>query len=218
MSPRSAFLPEGISEYLVAHAPEPDEVQRSLDEQTSDLGIVALMQIGPAQAAFMSILVATVAPRFAVEIGTFTGSSSLAIARALPDGGRLLCCDVSEEWTDIARSHWTRAGVDDRIDLVIAPATETLAALEADAAVDFAFIDADKTGYLGYYEALIERLSPRGLIAVDNTLWSGNVIDDSDQSEDTVALRAFNDAVAADPRVESVIVPIGDGVTLIRTR
>jgi caffeoyl-CoA O-methyltransferase len=218
MSPRSAFLSDDIAAYLSAHSPDPDDVQRSLIERTNALGAISAMQIGSDQAAFMSILVATIAPTFAVEIGTFTGYSSLTIARALPAGGRLLCCDVSEEWTSIAREHWQLADVDDRIDLVIAPANDTLANLDDGKAVDFAFIDADKTGYLGYFEALVGRLSERGVIAVDNTLWGGNVVNAKDDSDDTVALRAFNDHVAADERVESVIVPIGDGVTLVRLR
>ena len=159
-----------------------------------------------------------VRPLFAVEVGTFTGYSSLAIARALPEGGRLLCCDVSEEWTTVARRHWEAAGVADRIDLVIGPAADTLAGLPAELRVDFAFIDADKGGYLDYYEALVPRLSPHGLIAVDNVLWSGRVVDPDAEDADTVAIRAFNDHVAADPRVEAVMLSVGDGVTLIGQR
>ena len=162
------------------------------------------------------MLVAAVRPSFAVEVGTFTGFSSLAIARALPAGGRLLCCDVSTEWTDIARRHWAMAGVDDRIDLVVAPALETLRALPAEQHVDFAFLDADKTGYLAYYEELVPRLSPHALIAVDNVLWSGRVLDAGADDADTVALRAFNDHVIADDRVTSVLLSVGDGVNLIR--
>ena len=216
---RPAFgLDAAATAYLADHSEPADEVQRSLIERTAALGRASAMQIGPEQGAFMTVLVGALQPSFAVEIGTFTGYSSIAIARGLAPGGRLLCCDVSEEWTAIAREHWTAAGVDDRIDLVIAPASETLAALDDDVQVDFAFIDADKTGYKAYYEALVPRLSPQGLIAVDNTMWNGQVLDDSDDSADTMALREFNAHVAADPRTITAMTPIGDGVTLIRLR
>jgi caffeoyl-CoA O-methyltransferase len=151
-------------------------------------------------------------------VGTFTGASALAIARALPDGGRLLCCDVSEEWTAIARRHWEAAGVSDRIDLVIAPAIQTLRALPDDTPVDFAFIDADKTGYLAYYEELVPRLSDHGLLVVDNVLWSGRVMDPSVFDDDTVALREFNSRVMADDRVDVVMLSVGDGVSVVRRR
>jgi caffeoyl-CoA O-methyltransferase len=209
---------DDLGRYLDAHSTPPDAIQQRLIETTSELGGISMMQIGPDQGAFLQILVASIEPRFAVEIGTFTGYSSLAIARGLPDGGRLLCCDVSEEWTAVAREHWELAGVSDRIELRIAPARDTLAALDDDVEVDFAFIDADKTGYLDYYEALVPRLSPKGLIAVDNTLWSGRVLLDDATDDDTVALRAFNDHVVADDRTLVALTPIGDGVTLIRLR
>ncbi len=216
---RSSFgLDATTTAYLADHSEAPDEIQRSLIERTAALGPASAMQIGPEQGAFMAVLVGALQPTFAVEIGTFTGYSSLAIARNLGPGGRLLCCDVSEEWTAIAREHWEAADVADRIDLVIAPAGETLAALDPDVVVDFAFIDADKTGYLDYYEALVPRLAPNGIIAVDNTLWNGRVLDDSDNSDDTVALRAFNAHVANDDRTVTALTPIGDGVTLIRGR
>jgi len=176
------------------------------------------MQIGIDQGAFMSILTSILRPKFALEIGTFTGYSALAIASALPDGGRLLCCDVSEEWTTIARTHWDMAGVSDRIDLRIAPAIETLGSLPADQAIDLAFIDADKTGYLAYYKEILPRLSPTGVILVDNTLWSGQVLDAQADDASTLALREFNKYVAGDQQCESVILTIGDGVTMIRRR
>ncbi|MEM7285631.1 MAG: O-methyltransferase [Actinomycetota bacterium] len=216
---RSSFgLDDTASAYLVDHSERPDEVQQSLIERTRSLGRAAAMQIAPEQGAFLTVLVGALQPWFAVEIGTFTGYSSIAIARGLAPGGRLLCCDVSEQWTSIARDHWAAAGIDDRIDLVVAPASDTLAGLEPDTRVDFAFIDADKTGYLDYYEALVPKLSPQGVIAVDNTLWSGQVLDDGDRSEDTVALRQFNRHVADDVRTITALTPIGDGVTLIRLR
>jgi caffeoyl-CoA O-methyltransferase len=156
--------------------------------------------------------------QFAVEVGTFTGYSALAIARGLAPGGSLLCCDVSEEWTAIAREHWVTAGVQDRIELVIAPALDTLARLGDRPPVDLAFIDADKTNYVGYYEAIVPRLSPRGVILVDNVLWGGSVVDDAAQDDNVVALRAFNDHVVADARVDQVMLPIADGLTLITRR
>ena len=213
---RSFFLDKALDGYVQAHSPAVDDVQQSLIGATAALGPLARMQVAPDQAAFLAVLVAAVRPSFAVEVGTFTGFSSLAIARALPAGGRLLCCDVSTEWTDIARRHWAMAGVDDRIDLVVAPALETLRALPAEQHVDFAFLDADKTGYLAYYEELVPRLSPHALIAVDNVLWSGRVLDAGADDADTVALRAFNDHVIADDRVTSVLLSVGDGVNLIR--
>ncbi len=216
MSPRTLGLSDELFQYVVDHSTAPDEVQRRLIERTAALGTVSQMQIAPDQGVLMGMLVATIAPSFAVEVGTFTGYSSLAIARALPDGGRLLCCDVSEEWTSIARAHWEAAGVADRIELRIGPALDTLRALPADQTVGFAFIDADKGGYVDYYEELLPRLADGGLIAVDNTLWSGAVVDEADTSPDTEAIRRFNDHVAADLRTDVVVVPVGDGLTLIR--
>lgn len=174
------------------------------------------MQIAPEQGEFLAMLTSMVGASFAVEVGTFTGYSALSIARSLAPGGRLLCCDVSKEWTAVAREHWALAGVTDRIDLRIAPGIKTLRALDAEPMVDLGFIDADKAGYIGYYEELVTRLAPNGVICVDNTLWSGAVADPTNLDSDTVALRAFNDYVAADPRTRQVIVPIGDGLTLIR--
>ncbi len=216
MSPRSIGLDDGLSAYIGAHSTPPDAVRRQLIERTEALGGVSGMQIAPEQGELLAMLTSLVGARFAVEVGTFTGYSSLSIASGLAEGGRLLCCDVSLEWTDIAREHWALAGVDDRIELRIAPAIETLRALPADTVVDFAFIDADKGGYLDYYEELLARLAPHGLICVDNTLWSGAVIDPAVTDDNTEALRRFNDHVAADARTRQVIVPIGDGLTLIR--
>ena len=215
---RSFFLEESLHDYVLDNTTAGDAVDASLSAATRELGGVARMQVARDQGAFLSMLVSAVRPRLAVEVGTFTGTSSLAIARALPDGGRLLCCDVSEEWTAIARRHWEAAGVSDRIDLVIAPAIQTLRALADDTQVDFAFIDADKTGYLAYYEELVPRLSDHGLLVVDNVLWSGRVMDPSVVDPDTVALREFNARVVTDDRVEVVMLSIGDGVTLVRRR
>jgi caffeoyl-CoA O-methyltransferase len=177
-----------------------------------------MMQISPEQGAFMTLLTRIVNPMLAVEVGTFTGYSALCIARGLSPGARLVCCDVSEDWTAIAREAWVEAGVADRIDLRIAPATETLAALPSDTVIDLAFIDADKPNYARYYEAIVARMQRGGLILVDNVLWSGAVIDATVADENTVAIRAFNDMVAADERVESVMIPLGDGISFLRKR
>jgi predicted O-methyltransferase YrrM len=147
-----------------------------------------------------------------IEVGTFTGYSALSVALALPEDGKLVCCDVSEEWTSIARRYWKKAGVEAKIDLRIAPALETLAKLKGK--YDFAFIDADKPNYWKYYERCLELLREGGLVAVDNTLWGGSVIQRGDRSESTVALREFNERVAQDRRVDIALVPIGDGLTL----
>jgi len=216
MAPRSIGLDDALSAYIGAHSTPPDAVRRQLIERTEALGGVSGMQIAPEQGELLTMLTSLVRADFAVEVGTFTGYSSLSIASGLAEGGRLLCCDVSLEWTDIAREHWALAGVDDRIELRIAPAIETLRSLPADTVVDFAFIDADKGGYLDYYEELLSRLAPHGLMCVDNTLWSGAVIDPDVDDANTEALRRFNDHVAADARTRQVIVPIGDGLTLIR--
>lgn len=213
---RSIGLTPDLDDYLRVHSTPPDGVQARLIERTTALGRVSGMQIDPVQGELMTTLAELVDPDVAIEIGTFTGYSSLAIVRGLRPDARLICCDVSDEWTSIARTHWEAAGVADRIELRLGPATETLAALPADVTVGLAFIDADKTGYLGYYEALVPRLAPGGLICVDNTLWGGRVVDAGADDPDSEAIRAFNTHVAADDRTRQVIVPIGDGLTVIR--
>lgn len=219
MTPKSFFLTPDIHEYLLEHAVAVDEVQQFLiDETVAKLPNNVSMQISPEQGAFMTLFTRLLNVKSAVEVGTFTGYSALSIARGLAEGGRLICCDISKEFTSIARIGWERAGVSDRIDLRIAPAIDTLRALPTDAAIDLAFIDADKVSYAAYYEELLTRLRPNGVILVDNTLWSGRITQESDQSTDTLALRDFNDMVAADGRVESLILTVGDGLTLIRKR
>jgi caffeoyl-CoA O-methyltransferase len=217
---RSSIAHDAIVEYATAHGMQPDAIQESLIAATTEkVGDFAMMQIGVDQGAFMAVLSATLQPKFAVEVGTFTGYSALCIARGLADGGRLLCCDVSEEWTAIGRDHWDRAGVGDLIDLVIAPASETLSALSDERTIDLAFIDADKLGYRSYYEEILARLAPRGVILVDNTLWSGRVLDDAGAvDDDTVSLREFNEFVAGDDRVDVALLTVGDGITMIRRR
>jgi caffeoyl-CoA O-methyltransferase len=212
-----AVTPE-LHEYILEHSAPPDDVQRSLMEETAKLGRISGMQVGPEQGAFMTMLTRLLGATFAVEVGTFTGYSSLCIARGLARGGRLICCDVSEEWTSIGRRHWEQAGVADRIDLRIAPAIETLRSLPKEQAVDLGFIDADKSSYRDYYEELVARLRANGVLLVDNVLWSGRVVDADANDDDTVAIRAFNDHVRADARVDVVMLPVGDGLTLVRKK
>ena len=215
MSSQITRLDEALLAYMDAHSSAPDEVQRELIAVTETLGDAGRMQIGPVQGSFMTMLVRLLQPRLAVEVGTFTGYSALAVAKGLPPGGRLLCCDVSEEWTAVARSYWERAGVADRIDLRIAPALGTLRSLPPEPPVDFAFIDADKANYINYYEELLRRLSPGGVILVDNVLWGGGVADPDRDDDTTEALRAFNAHAAADPRSQVAMLPVGDGLTVI---
>ena len=216
--PKSFFLSPEVHRYLVAHGTPPDAIQQALIEETAGLGGIAMMQIAPEQGAFMTLLTRAVGARRAVELGTFTGYSALAIARGLPDDGKLLCCDVSEEWTSIAGRHWDLAGVADKIELRIGPALDTLRSLPGDEVYDLAFIDADKPNYPKYFEELLPRLRRNGVILVDNTLWSGNVVDSSTTDDGTKAIQAFNDMVAADDRVDCVMLPISDGLTLLRKR
>ena len=217
-APKSFFLTKPVHDYLVAHAPPLDDVQRDLIAETEALGGISMMQIAPEQGAFMTLLTRLIGARHAIEVGTFTGYSSLSIARGLPDDGTLFCCDVNEEWTAIARKYWERAGVDDKIELRLAPAIETLRSLPAGEWFDLAFIDADKPNYPHYYEEVLARLRPNGVILVDNTLWAGAVADANASDDNTKAIRAFNDAVAADERVEGVILTLGDGLSLLRKR
>jgi len=216
--PKSAWLTPALHDYLVRHGTPPDAVQRELIEETARLGGISLMQIAPEQGAFMELFTRAVRARRAIEVGTFTGYSALCIARGLPADGKLLCCDVSEAWTAVARRAWEKAGVADRIELRIAPAIETLRALPEDASWDLAFIDADKESYPDYYEALLPRLRPGGVILVDNVLWMGRVTDPEADDAHTLAIRAFNERVAGDERVDTVMLPLGDGVTLLRKR
>lgn len=217
MSPRSFAIDDNLHEYLISHGSPPDEIASELIAETHKVaGGWARMQIAPDQGAFMHLLTALLEPRFCVEIGTFTGYSALCVARALPEGSKLLCCDISEEWTAIARTFWERAGVTDRIDLRIAPALETLATIPPSQAVDLAFLDAEKTEYIDYYEALLPRLSEKGLMLVDNVLQGGAVVEPDTENQTVQAIRAFNEHVANDPRSEVVMLPIADGLSLIR--
>ena len=220
MTNRSFSLSQGLYDYLLSVSLRDHEVLRDLRAETAS-NPMARMQIAPEQGQLMALLVRVGGFRRCIEVGVFTGYSSLSVAQALPDDGYLLACDIRQDWTDIARRYWQRAGVAHKIDLQIAPALETLTQrLDAGEAetYDFAFIDADKRGYIDYYEACLQLLRPGGLIAVDNTLWSGRVIDPQDQENGTKAIRAFNLHVAADKRIELSLVPIADGLTLCRKR
>jgi caffeoyl-CoA O-methyltransferase len=213
---RSFLSTDALAAYVETHSEPHDEVARALVERTAALGSVAGMQIGADQAALMTALARLTGARRAVEVGTFTGMSALALARGLADGGRLVCCDVSEEWTAIAREAWTDAGVADRIDLRIAPGAETLAGdlFGDDEPIDLAFVDADKGGYIAYHDLLVPRLRPGGLLAVDNTLWSGDVVEPDESDANRTAIRAYNDHAIADDRVFTAMLTVGDGVTL----
>lgn len=214
---RNYVVDDELSAYVAAHSTPANDVQQLLMTATeARTGNAARMQIGGDQGVFFEILARSIGARDAIEIGTFTGYSALSIARGMGPSGRLICCDVSEEWTAIAREHWALAGVADRIDLRIAPALETIAALPDDLLFDLAFIDADKFNYANYFDALIPRMKPTGMMLVDNTLWSRKVMDPATHDRDTVALRAFNEKVVNDQRVRCVVLPIGDGVTMIQ--
>jgi len=217
---RSLGLDGKLFEYVVAHGAREHPVMAELRAATAPLRHAG-MQIGADQGALMALLVRLIGARRTLEIGVFTGYSTLAVALALPPEGRIVACDVSEEWTDIARRHWQKAGVAHKIDLRLARATKTLdALLDAGGAgnYDFAFIDADKSSYAAYYERCLQLVRAGGLIAIDNTLWSGAVIDPSKRDEDTEAIRALNEALHRDERVDVALLTVGDGLTLARRR
>ncbi len=215
MSSTNAFVSPEIGAYLTSHTTAPTVIEQRLIDETAQHRHGA-MQINQTQGQLMAQLVQTLNPTTVVEIGTFTGYSALKMAGSLRDGSTLIACDVSDEWTSIGRPFWAEAGVADRIDLRIGPASETLAALDDDLQVDVAFIDADKTSYLHYLELLIPHLHERSLVLVDNVLWSGRVLDDStDDAESTAAMRTFNDAVVNDSRLSVSMMPVGDGLSFI---
>jgi caffeoyl-CoA O-methyltransferase len=217
VSRQGDWIDPAIAQYIGQRAtPRPDDCLTELRAETQALGDVAMMQVGSDQGALLTALTRLAGATFAVEVGTFTGYSSICIARGLQPGGRLLCCDVSERYTAIARRAWARAGVEDRIELRIAPALETLRALPSGSAIDVAFIDADKPNYVNYYDELLPRLRPGGLVLADNTLWSGRVADPSaDDGDNLAGIRRFNDHVAADAGVATYLLPIADGLTVI---
>jgi predicted O-methyltransferase YrrM len=215
-----SLLPPQLDAYVRTVGARETDVQRRLREATAALP-QAGMQIGADQATFLALLVKLTGARRALEIGTFTGYSALAVAQALPADGTLVCCDVSREWTDVGRPFWHEAGVAERIDLRLAPALDTLrdlARAPGPGAFDFAFIDADKGNYDAYYEQCLVLLRVGGLVTIDNTLWSGSVADPANDEADTRALRALNAKIHADARVDACLLSIGDGVTLARKR
>ena len=220
MTRRTNHLPAELYAYLLDVSLREPPIMSRLREETASLER-ARMQIGADQGQFMGLLVELMGARNALEVGTFTGYSALAVALALPDDGRLVACDVSEEWTAIGRRYWEEAGVAHKIDLRLAPAVETLDGLLADGRAgtfDFAFIDADKEGYDAYYERALELIRTGGLIALDNTLWEGKVLDAAVTDPDTEAIRALNMKLTGDARVTLSLVPVGDGLTLARKR
>jgi O-methyltransferase len=215
MAGRAPFVPENVSRYIAEHAVREAPVLRELRKATASVKWSG-MQIGADQGNLMALLVKLAGAKRCLEIGTYTGYSALVVALALPKDGKLICCDISEEWTNIGKPFWKKAGVDKKIDLRIGPALETLKKLKGP--FDFVFIDADKENYLNYYERCLKLVRRGGLIAIDNVLWSGEVANDKAQDATTVALRKFNDKLHKDERVDLVMLSIGDGVTLALKR
>ncbi len=213
-------LSEALYDYILSVSLREPDVLRRLREETARMPL-AIMQIAPEQGQFMALIVELMGAKRTLEVGVFTGYSSLAVALALPDDGHITACDVSEEWTAIARRYWAEAGVADKVDLRLAPAIETLDALLVDGqagSYDFAFIDAEKTEYADYYERVLQLLRQGGLVAIDNVLWNGAVADPADDKEDTNAIRAFNEKLRDDDRVSLSLLPLADGLTLARKR
>ena len=216
VSNRTINLTDEVVDYVRRVGVREHPALARLREETAPMPM-AQMQIAPEQGAFMALLVKLIGARQILEIGTFTGYSSTAMALAMPEDGRIVCCDVSREWTDVARRAWADAGVADRIELRLAPATETLATLDDDS-FDLAFIDADKPGYDAYYEGCLRVVRSGGLILLDNTLQNGRVADPSADDENVQAIRALNDKIADDERVDAVLLPLADGLTMARVR
>lgn len=220
--PVRGVISEDIEKYVGTLMTRESPVQRRLRAETAKLPEEhARMQIGADHGAFFAMLIRILGARRALEIGTFTGYSALAVAAALPDDGKLVACDISEEWTSVGRRFWEEAGVAHKVDLRLAPALNTLEAMLAAGeagTIDFAFIDADKARYDAYYEACLKLVRPGGLIALDNVLWSGAVVDPAEQDEDTRALRAINEKIRDDARVDAVLLTVGDGIMLAQKR
>lgn len=202
--------------YLVQHGNPPDALQQELIEETKQVGNLAIMQIAPEQGVFMTMLARLIGAKRAIEVGTFTGYSALCIARGLQDSGYLLCCDVNEEWTAVAQKYWKKAGVVEKIDLRLAPALETLRSLPETRDFDMAFLDADKENQNYYYEEILKRIRPGGIILLDNVLLRGQVIEPHNHQPHVLVVKALNKKLVQDPRVECVMLPISDGLTLLR--
>jgi caffeoyl-CoA O-methyltransferase len=206
-----------LYEYIVAHGSRQDDLLAAVERETEELGGIAVMQIGPDEGALLALLARSVGARFAVEVGTFTGYSAICVARALGEGGRLLCCEISEDWATTAQANLERAGVAGRVEIRVAPAIETLRALPTDPPVDFAFVDADKPGYAGYYDELLRLMRPGALMALDNVLLGGRVLEPGDD-ESARAMHALNERIARDERVDCVMLGVADGLTIVRKR
>jgi predicted O-methyltransferase YrrM len=220
MASRTLQMTDRLYDYMLAASLREPPLLAELRAETAKLPMAA-MQISPEQGQFMAFLVEAIGARRTVEVGTFTGYSALCVALALPPGGKVIACDISEEYTAVGRRYWSRAGVADKIDLRLGPALDTLGRLLAEGgagSIDFAFIDADKREYDGYYEAVLKLLRPGGVIAVDNVLWGGAVADPAQQDDDTRAIRALNEKLKADTRISLSLLTIGDGLTLARKR
>lgn len=220
MSSRSIGLSASVHDYLLRWGFEEPPILARLREETARHPRSS-MQIAPEQGAVLGLLVELLGARRCLEIGTFTGYSSLAVALALPDDGRIVCCDVSDEYTSVARRYWAEAGVADRVELRLGPGVATLDALLAEGSAsgfDLAFIDADKSSYPAYWERCVELVRPGGVIAIDNVLWGGSVADPAADDESTRVIRRTNELVAADPRVRHVLLPVGDGMMVARKR
>lgn len=216
MTRKSIPLTAELHDYVVAHGTPPDPVLRDLLAETAALGGAAEMQVPPEEGALLTLLARLVGARDAVEVGTFTGYSSVCIARGLSPDGRLVCCDVSAEWTAVARRAWARAGLADRVELRLGPALDTLRAMPSEPLFDLAFLDADKQGYPAYWAELVPRVRSGGVLVVDNVLRDGRVLHPT--AEDDVAVARFNDEVCADSRVDAVLLPLADGITIARRR
>ena len=218
MSSRSLGLSESVYSYMLNHSLRESESCQKLREETNSMEY-GMMQISPEQGQFMGLLVSLLSVKKAIEVGTFTGYSALCVAQSLPKDGKLIACDVSKEWTNIGRKYWEEAGVEHKIDLRIAPAEETLKnLLDESGTFDFAFIDADKVNYQIYYELVLQLLRSGGLLLVDNVLWGGSVADDENQEESTIAIRNVNCHIHQDTRVDISMLPVGDGLTLVRKK
>lgn len=218
MSTRGTELTPELHDYVVASGAREDEVLARVREETAALGDVAVMQVSPDQGAFLTLLVRAIGARRAIEVGTFTGYSAICIARGLGDGGELVCCELDPERAEVARRNLDAAGVGARAEVRVGPALETLEAIPAGQGLDFAFIDADKPGYPAYYEAVLERLRTGGLVAIDNVLMSGRVLDPAPDDASALAVAALNRAIAVDERVDVAMLGIADGLTLARKR
>ncbi|TNF34036.1 MAG: SAM-dependent methyltransferase [Gammaproteobacteria bacterium] len=220
MSNRTLQLTDRVYDYLLAHSLKETPIQLRLRQETAGMEMSA-MQIAPEQGQFMAFLIRLIGACKVLEIGVYTGYSSLAVAYALPSDGKLIACDINPEWTAVAQGFWQQAGVADKIDLRLAPASETLADLlkhNQHASFDFIFIDADKTGYDHYFEQALKLVRSGGLILIDNTLWGGDVADPSVQDADTLAIRTLNKKLVDDKRVDVCMLPVADGLTLIRKK